>query len=120
MNESHKFSLDRPLRVSNIKRVVTHLFLIVANSGLTFFLISVLADNLMEYKKAFWITAPIILTLTYLIGKVIFQLSSRTHQSGAVLFVIMIATSILNLVILSLNYSCWIDLFDGTTDTMFP
>lgn len=103
------------------KRIAVLVVLTAINIGLTMFLISVLAENFMEYKKAFVVTTPIILGLTYFWGNLIFsfrQIYSR--QSNSVLLYLTIVISIVNVLILALNCYCWIDLFDGTTTTMFP
>ncbi|MGE5106583.1 MAG: hypothetical protein ACM3H8_03505 [Sphingobacteriales bacterium] len=116
-----KSSIDKILKFATTKRIVALVMLTAINIGLTMFLLSVLADNFMEYKKAFWVTTPIILGLTYFFGKTILrQMANRQHQSNSTLFYLTIVFSIVNVLILALNFYCWVDLFDGTTKTMFP
>ena len=116
-----KPSIDKILKFATTKRIAALVLLTAVNIGLTMFLLSVLADNFMEYKKAFWVTTPIILGLTYFFGKTLSkQIDNRQHQLNSTLFYLTIVISIVNVLILALNIYCWVDLFDGTTNTMFP
>jgi cation transport ATPase len=116
-----KPSIDKILKFATTKRIFALVLLTAINIGLTMFLLSVLADNFMEYKKAFWLTIPIILSLTYFFSKTLSkQIANRQYQINSTLFYLTIVISVVNILILALNIYCWVDLFDGTTNTMFP
>ena len=115
-----KPSIDLILNSVTLKKFIGVLLLTACNISLTVFLISVLADNLMKYEKAFWVTLPLVITFTYLLGKSIHKHSIAKNTNLYLLYVLSIVILILNVLILAINYYCWIDLFDGTTQTMFP
>ena len=94
-------------------------FLTLINLVLICFILSVLADNLIGYRAGFYLTLPIIMTCTFLIGLVAYKHSHASSlNSSQATFALMLM--ITNTVFLIINYYCWIDLFDGTTNAVMP
>lgn len=94
-------------------------FLTLINLALICLILSVLADNLMDYRAGFFLALPIILTCTFLIGLVAYKHSyaSSLNSIQATFALLLI---IANTVFLIINYYCWIDLFDGATNAVMP
>lgn len=105
-----------------MKAIVLFLTMTFLNIGLTFILISILADGLLEYKTGFYVSAPFIIGFTIYILYFLYSqvtkfrnqiISSSSYSLGIILAVI-------NIIFLLFNYSCWIDLYDGTTKALLP
>jgi hypothetical protein len=108
--------------MTTTKSIILFLTMTLVNIALTFILISILADGLLQYKTGFYFLAPFILGFIlfifyFLINQTIKfrkRIISSNNYSWTIGFVFI------NILILLFNCYCWIDLFDGTTDTMLP
>jgi hypothetical protein len=82
-------------------------------------IVSILTDNWINHKIAFWIEVPILLAyvLVFLIIlKTTYGLKSKSKPK----FTISSLLTITNLFILIITFSLWIDLFDGKTNMLLP
>lgn len=108
--------------MSTKKLLATILIFTLMNFGLTFILISILADGLLSYKSGFYVIAPFIFMLTFVLFS--FSIHQNTmykrKQISELNFTATILFVLMNSLILLFNYYCWIDLFDGSTDALLP
>lgn len=94
-------------------------FLTLINLVLICFILSVLADNLIGYRAGFYLTLLIIMTCTFAIGFVAYK-HSHASSLNSIQATFALMLMIANTVFLIINYYCWIDLFDGTTNAVMP
>jgi hypothetical protein len=90
------------------------------NIALSFLLILILADGILKYETGFYILLPFITSLTSFVFYFLY-IQTKKFKAGIISslsYSWTIAFVFINLIILILNYSCWIDLFDGTTKLM--
>ena len=95
---------------------------LVVNFLLAFFLISILADGIVDYKVGFAINIPIIglilITLIITYWKYFSRQNSENRNTPKT--VILIILGLMIMLIYSFNKLCWIDLFDGKTNALLP
>ncbi|HYV94359.1 MAG TPA: hypothetical protein VE978_21480 [Chitinophagales bacterium] len=108
--------------MTRAKTIITFLIQTFLNIALTFLLISVLADGLLDYKTGFYVLAPFILGLTFWILYFFYiqTINFKRKTISSLNYSWTIAFIFINVIIILFNYLSWIDLFDGTTETMFP
>lgn len=95
---------------------------LVVNLLLTFFLILILADGIIDYKVGFVVNLPIIgLILITLIFTCVKYFSRQNSENRNTLkTIVIIILGLLIIFIYSFNVFCWIDLFDGKTNALLP
>jgi len=112
-------SIYKILRTSNSKRFLLLVLLSVANISVTFIIVGVLSYYGSDYKTAFWLLAPLILGLTYFLYRfAILLLNGQIKYLSPILLGLAFVLMILDVLFLILNYYCWIDLFDGSTNKL--
>ena len=105
-----------------MKTIILSFLTIITNIALGFTLILVLADGILPYKTGFYVLAPILLGLTAFVFHFLYrqtilrkkELISEFNYICTIIFVLI------NAFIFFFNYACWIDLFDGRTNTLLP
>jgi|ERR1043165_2736923 hypothetical protein len=108
--------------MTSTKAFILSVTMTLVNIVLTYILISILADGLLEYKTGFYVLAPFILGFTMFVFYFLHKqtIKFRKRYIGAIECSWTIAFAFINLIILVFNYICWSDLFDGTTEVMLP
>lgn len=105
------------------RRSVLNTFLFVfINFILVFVLVGILDGSFLDYKMGFYLLSPVILGLTFYLGYYFFLQTKRIvkRKIGWLNYSWTLAFVIPNMVLLFFNYLLWLDLFDGTTDTILP
>lgn len=104
------------------KTILICIILTVLNIMLTFLLILILADGLLKYQTGFYILLPFIGISTWSLFYLLYIQTKRfkANKIGPTNYSWTIGFVFINSIILVFNYSCWIDLFDGTTKIMLP
>lgn len=107
---------------AEIKTILKMSLLLLANFTLTLIVISILADGLLEYKTGFYVLiAPIIFICLLILFYFYFQTKKFIAKKiGDGIYYISVILTFINIVIIILNIMCWIDLFDGRTEVIFP
>lgn len=102
--------------------ILTLIANLVVNLLLSFFLISILADGILDYKVGFVINLPIIgLILITLISTYLKYFSRQNSEiRKAPKTIVLIIIGLMIILIFSFNILCWIDLFDGKTNALLP
>lgn len=84
-----------------------------------FVIVSIMTDNWISWRTAFWIDIPLLLFYLYVIYLIV--KSAIGFWAKSKIKLILSAVLILsNLVLLLLNIYCWIDLYDGKTNALLP
>lgn len=95
---------------------------LVVNLLLAFFLISILADGILDYEVGFVVNFPIIglilITLIFTYMKYFSRQNSEIRNAPKTIVLIILGLMII--LIYSFNMLCWIDLFDGKTNALLP
>ncbi len=99
--------------------IVSNVALIILGIIHFFVIVSIMTDNWINYKTAFWIEIPILLTylFTFLI---ILKSTYRLWGKSKLNFTLTSLLTITNLILLILTIYLWIDLFDGKTNALLP
>lgn len=102
--------------------IFTYISLTLINIGLTFLLIKILADGLLEYKSAFYLLFPLIVGLAITIIYIsYFQLRKHLLKMlGRMYLFVLLSFIFVNTFLLGINLIFWIDLFDERTNMLLP
>lgn len=95
---------------------------LVVNLLLTFFLILILADGILDYKVGFAVNLPIIglILFTLIFACVKYFSRQNLEIRNTQKTIVLIILGLLIILIYSFNVVCWIDLFDGRTNALLP
>lgn len=99
--------------------IIMNVLLFVFGVYFLFLIASILADNWLNWKIAFWIILPIMLIYS-LILVFIWISTIRIGKVSIIMFGISLILSIINLITLLISIVIWIDLFDGKTNALLP
>ena len=102
--------------------ILTLITNLVVNILQTFFLILILADEILEYKVGFLVNLPIIglILITFIFTYLKYFGRQNYAIRNTIKTIILIILGLLIIFIYSFNFFCWIDLFDGKTNALLP
>jgi hypothetical protein len=101
------------------KTIISNAIMILIGIIHFFAIVSIMTDNWIDWRTAFWIDLPLLLFCLYIIYIIVrsaigFWTKSKTKL---ILSAVLILS---NFVLLLLNTYSWIDLFDGKTNASLP
>lgn len=108
--------------LNSMKTFTILLIFTFLNITLTFTLVSILTDGILTYQTGFYVLAPFILGLTVTLLYFLYKQTEKfkMQKINSLNYSFTIGYFIVNCIILYFNYTCWIDLFDGSTKDLLP
>jgi hypothetical protein len=95
---------------------------LAVNLLLAFFLISILADGILDYKVGFVLSSPtiILILITFIFSYLKYFSRQNSEIRNATKTIVLIIIGLMVVSIYSFNMLCWIDFFDGKTNALLP